>query len=166
MLSTELMRLYASAENPDVAGDWWLETLSFTHPEIPDQHVTNQPTGFSATLETAETVFFRPLAFAVLEPRRDDAGRMELTVNIDNVGAELMAVIEAAQLQATAPPALTRRIFLASNRDEPARVTPLSVLSASCTDAVVALRASRADVLNRRYPSLLYRGDLYPGLVR
>jgi len=163
-ISPELLRLYASA--PD--GLELRETLELSHPLFAATHyVTNGPLAFSAALEGGGAVTFLPLPFAVKLPGADSGGNQNLGLVIDNVDREIMDELERAAADPQERIAVTYRAYSSDNLTEPGSdpiALSLSDISAGLTR--VEATASRTDVLNKRFPAVLYTVTQFPGLDR
>lgn len=163
-VSEEMQRLYASAPT----GELILETLELAHPLFAQTHyVTNAAEPFTATLETLETVTFETLPFAARQPNSDGTGNQELGLVIDNVDREIIEELERAIADPTQRIAVTYRAFASSDLTAPGS-TPiaLSISEVSAGLTTVEASASRADVLNRKFPAVLYEIGQFPGLDR
>lgn len=164
-VTPELQRLYASAP----AADRLLETLELAHPLFAATHyLTNAPEGFAAALEAGgDPVEFVALPFAARQPGADGSGKQELALVIDNVDREIVEELERASADPTTRIAATYRAYAASDLTRPgAEPIALSISEVSAGLARVEATAGRTDVLNKRFPGVLYTVARFPGLDR
>jgi hypothetical protein len=159
-----LQRLYASA--PDGAVIY--ETLELRHPRFTQAYyLTNAALPFSAQLETGAQVDFMALPFTAQLPGANSGGTQDLTLVLDNVDRLIVDELERAAGDPRTRIAVTYRAFASTDLSGPgADPIALSLSDVTATDTQVQGTASRTDVLNRRYPSVLYEIGMYPGLDR
>lgn len=163
-VSEELQRIYASAP----AGEMPLETLQLAHPLFSQSwFITNHSAGFSATLETGETVDFIALPFAARQPNSDGSGNQDMGLVIDNVDREIIEELERAIADPSQRIAVTYRAFASGDLSAPgSEPISLSITEISAGLTTVEATAGRADVLNRKFPAVLYEIGQFPGLDR
>lgn len=163
-VSPALQRLYASAP----AGEVVLETLEISHPLFATTHyITNNPTGFSATLESGATVDFITLPFGARLPNSDAQGNQDLGLVIDNVDREIIEELERASADPTTRIAVTYRAFASTDLSAPgSSPIALSISEVSAGLPTVEATAGRTDVLNKKFPAVLYTIQQFPGLDR
>lgn len=165
MISAELRRVYASAPSDRR----YVETLELWHPLFPRRFfIVNDVGGWQFQIEGGAVVPFLPVPFYVVLPTSDGKGQQDLQVQIDNVGREAMDAIEAASANPTINISVTLRVYLDIAGSAPQNTPPLVLAMQSVTIDAGAIvgTATRADTLNRPFPSELYRVDLFPGLNR
>jgi hypothetical protein len=163
-VTVDLQRLYASAPADDAL---W-ETLEISHPLFAQtRYVTNQPLAFLAQLETGGVVEFISLPFAARQPGSSRSGTQELGLVIDNVDREIIEELERAAGDPTTPIAVTYRAYAASDLTRPgAEPIALSITEVSAGLSHVEATAGRTDVLNKKFPGVLYTVAQFPGLDR
>lgn len=163
-ISPELERLYASAPS----GEFLLETLELAHPLFAQTHfVTNHAQAFDATLETGELVTFETLPFAAKLPNSDGQGQQDLALVLDNVDRVIIEELERAIADPSNRIAVTYRCFASSDLSAPGSdPIKLSISEVSAGLTTVEATAGRADVLNRKFPAVLYEIAQFPGLDR
>lgn len=164
-ISAELKRIYAGSDQAQT----YVETLAFSHPAFLKSHfVTNDVVGWTFELEDGSTQDFDPVPFELVLPTHDDQGRQDLQVSICNVGREMMEELERASVAARDPVSCTYRVFLDIPNTVPQNdpVTRLTILQVDVTFQTITAVAGRSDVLNRSFPSDIYRIDNFPGLDR
>jgi hypothetical protein len=166
-ISDALKRVYASAP----ADRRYVETLELSHPLFPKvYYLTNdlRPWDFLLTEGAAVYTRFDIVRFRIVLPTIDAKGRQDMRLTIDNVGREAMDAIEAAAAQPSTNIAAVYRVYLDQALTAPQNNPPLILSLSQLTVTLEAIQgtATRADVLNRPFPSQVYRVDLYPGLNR
>jgi len=167
MISAELKRVYASAP----FDRRYVETLELSHPYFPTVfRLTNDPAPWLFLLSSSATspVQFVPVPFRVQLPTVDAKGQQDLQIMLDNVGREAMDAIEAASYLPTVNIAVVYRVYIDIEGTAPQLDPPLVLaLQSVVIDAqAITGTATRTDVLNRPFPSELYRVDTFPGLNR
>lgn len=166
MITAELKRVYASAPSDRR----YLETLQLAHPLFPQTfYLVNDPQAWTLRLSAGGALqAFTPTRFAAVAPTQDAKGQQDMTLAIDNVGREAMDAIEAAAADPSINIAVTYRVYLDVAQSEPQNDPPLvlSLQSIIIAHDAITGTATRADVLNKPFPSALYRVDMFPGLNR
>jgi Domain of unknown function (DUF1833) len=164
-ITPALKRVYASA--PQDTG--YIQTLELTHPNFPQRYfITNDVKAWVFALEDGTLQQFLAIPFAVIEPSIDGKGQQDLQIGIENIGRETMDAIELASFRPEIPISLVFRVYLNRPNSPPQNDPPLRLSLSNITvglDAVTGT-ATRADTLNRMFPSVVYRTDTYPGLDR
>jgi hypothetical protein len=164
-ISPELKRVYASA--PQDAR--YIETLELSHSRFPRTiYITNDLQQWEFLLEDSRAQLFQIVPFKVILPTSDGKGNQDLSITIDNIGREAVEALELASGDPTENIAVVYRVYLdrsfsAPQTDPPLRLTLTNVVVT--LDAITGA-ATRADTLNRPFPSVLYRTDTFPGLDR
>lgn len=165
-ISPELARVYASAPT-DV---YYVETLSLEHPAFADGiiYITNQPGGWTATIETFEVVEFLPVPFATVPPRSADEAALTLQVGIDNASAVLMENLELISQSPTDPILVKYRIYLSNDTATVQNDPPLKldVINVTATMDTISFAAGITNLRKLPFPAQLYDTVLYPGLQR
>lgn len=167
LMTPDLKRIYASAPSERR----YVETLELWHPLFPQRYfITNdvQAWQFLLSSSAGSPTPFIPVPFFVRMPTADGKGQQDLQVQIDNIGREAMDAIEAASANPTINITTVLRIYLDIANTAPQIEPPLTLALQSVTIDAGAIvgTATRADVLNRPFPTELYRVDLFPGLNR
>jgi hypothetical protein len=166
-ITPELARVYASAPSTRR----YIETLELSHPLF-DQvyYLTNDPQAWQFQIDAGDAALtvFRPVPFLVQLPTQDGKGQQDLQIVIDNVGREIMDAIEAAAADPSVNITVTYRVFLDIANSLPQNDPPLVLALPSIVVGMASVTgtATRADVLNRPFPSEVYRVDSFPGLNR
>lgn len=168
-MTPDLKRVYASAPFDRNCVD----TLELAHPLFPQTYfLTSDVQAWQFLLNAGDSplgaVTFLPVPFKLVRPTLDGKGQQDLQLVIDNVGREAMDAIEAAAANPTINIGVTLRTYLDVPLSPPQFYSPLVLALQSVVitvDSIVGT-ATRADVLNKSFPSELYRVDLFPGLNR
>lgn len=163
-ISPALQRLYASAPE----GERILETLELRHPRFSQSFfLTNAALPFSARLETGALVDFQTLPFTAKRPGASPGGNQDLVLVIDNVDRQIITELERAAQDPTQRISVVYRAYASSDLTAPGSdPIALSLSDVSANASRVEGTASRTDVLNRRFPAVLYEIGLFPGLDR
>jgi len=168
-ITDALKRVYASAPTDTQ----YVETLQLYHSLFPTAgsggyFLNNDFQEWLFRLEDGSPVTFGPIPFAVVLPQQDARGQQDLQITIDNIGREIMAPIEAAATMPSEPITVIYRVYLNQPTTYPQNDPPLELRLSNIAIGLQAVTgtATRADTLNRSFPSVLYRADTYPGLDR
>jgi hypothetical protein len=163
-ITPELLRLYASAPTQVEMR----ETLELAHPLFAVSHyLTNSPQGFAANLETGELVTWRSAPFLVRLPGANAGGTQDLGLVIDNVDREALDELERASGDPTTRIAATFRVYSSDDLTRPgSNPIALSISDVSAGMTRVEATATRTDILNKRFPAVLYDVARFPGLDR
>jgi hypothetical protein len=166
-LSADIKRVYASAPSDRR----YIETLELWHPLFPRRYfITNdvQAWQFLLSASSSSATPFDPVPFSLTWPTSDGKGQQDAQLQIDNVGREAMDAIEAAAQNPTINITTTIRVYLDIANTPPQNDPPmvLALQSLQIDAGAIVGTATRADVLNRPFPTSLYRVDLFPGLNR
>lgn len=168
-LSAAIKEAYASAPANVVI----YHTLELRHPAFSSPiRVVRDYADLTATLEAtapvdpSTAVTFTRFAFDFTKPEVSSVGVPQITITMDNVDRAIVANIEAA-LTTTDLVQVTYREYLSSDLTVPANNPPLSMTIMSVTADVfkVTAVAGFPDMMNRRFPSLEYSAEVFPGLV-
>lgn len=165
--TNELKRVYASAPSDRR----YIETMELSHPLFPYTfNLTNDPVPwfFKRSAGDVGVTQFQPVPFRLVFPTVDGKGQQDLQILLDNVGRIAMESIEAAAALPTVNIDVVVRIYLDVPGSEPQNDPPwrLTLQSIVIDAQSITGTATRADVLNRPFPTDLYRVDLFPGLNR
>lgn len=168
-LSQALKEAYASAPTSEVA----YHTLEIYHPSFATPiRVVRDFVDLTATLEStaprdaSASVTFIGYAFDIVLPEVSTVGVPHLEITIDNVSRDIMAGLEAAVTTST-PITVIYRLFISSDLTAPQNNPPmtLTIVSLSADVFKVTATATFADLVNKKFPSVLYNIERFPGLV-
>lgn len=156
-LSQELKETYASV-GPSVI----LETLEFIHYTFPQSfRVVRDQRDWDLTLENnGLTVPFQAFSFNIVQPPQNDKGTTALRIVIDNVDQTMINLLESAQDGTNTPIEVIYRVYLDTDTSTPQN-TPLklSFLNVECNKQQVTGTARRDDVINRKFPKIVYNNS-------
>lgn len=163
-VTPDLARIYASAP---VGEEIW-ETLELSHPLFSKTYyITNAANSFTAFLETGVAVDFITLPFAAKQPSSNSGGQQDMALVIDNVDREIIEELERASADPSTRIAVTYRAYASTNLGAPgSNPIALAISEVSAGLATVEATAGRADVLNKKFPAVLYTIAQFPGLDR
>lgn len=168
-LSQAIKEAYASAPNTSVA----YHTLEIYHPSFTTPiRVVRDFVDLSARLEStaprdASTyVTFVGYAFDIVLPEVSSTGVPSLQITIDNVARDIMANLELAVTTST-PITVIYRLFLSTDLTGPQNNPPmaLTIISISADVFKITATATFGDLVNKRFPSVTYNIETFPGLV-
>ena len=168
-LSTALAEAYASAPVNEVI----YHTLEIWHPvfSVPIR-VVRDFAALDARIEATaargagEMVTFVAYAFDVIPPDQTTTGVPQCTIEIDNVGREIMAQIDLAVTQ-TVPITVIYRAYLSDALSVgPENIPPAELTLITCSATPFRIRATAGwpDLLNLKFPKLEYDLETFPGL--
>jgi hypothetical protein len=145
-----------------------LRCLELNHPsfDAPIRLVQDyQPR--TVKLETGEIVEFMAGNFKTTPPSKDDNGRIERRLEIDNIGNVFFKPIFNLR-DSSIPIACIFRSYLSDDLTAPLFVPPekTTLSEISLTKTLLSARASSADVVNKPFPSKRYTTENTPGLKR
>lgn len=142
-----------------------LQTLEITADAWTDPILLCQ--GFDDQLcvtEDSRVLTFLASGLDVALPKSEGSARQELQFGLDNVSRAAQSLLtQAIDLQSEVT--LTRRAYLWPNLSAPAEPpTVMTVIGATFDASAAQVKAGLLDLLNTRWPRLLYTLDLAPGI--
>lgn len=168
-LSQAIKEAYASAPSGVIIH----HTLELHHPAfLSPIRVVRDFVPLTATLEATApqdpgaAVTFAAFAFDFTKPEVSPNGVPQITIEIDNVDRVIVANIEAAMTTTDLVQVIYRE-FLSSDLSAPQNNPPLrmTIMTVSATVFKVTATAGFPDLMNRRFPSLEYDAQTFPGLA-
>jgi len=160
-LSAAMQARYTS----EVDVDFW-DALIISHPAAGTSYLTNAQSPQRGTFNGGTRTFV-PIPFEVTLPTLDGEGQQDLQVVICNIGEEMYEALDKIKQQPEQPIVceFTQYIEgdLAPQFDPPFH---LHLSDIELTREVFRGTATRSDIFNQRFPRQLYRGDMFPALVR
>jgi hypothetical protein len=168
-LSQALKEAYASAPSNMIV----YHTLELRHPAFSSPiRVVRDNADLTATLEASApvnpstAVTFVGFAFDFVKPEISPSGVPQMEIVIDNVDRSIVANIEAA-LTTTNLVQATYREYISTDLSAPQNDPPISMTIMSITADVFRVKATAGfpDLMNRRFPTLEYSAETFPGLV-
>jgi len=168
-LTQAIKEAYASAP----AGVVIHHTLELWHPAFTQPiRVVRDYADLTATLEATAprdpgaAVTFVAFAFDFTKPEVSSSGVPQITITMDNVDRAIVANVEAA-LASTELVSVIYREFISTDLSAPQNNPPLQMTILSVTADVfkVTATAGFTDLQNRRFPTLEYSAEVFPGLL-
>jgi hypothetical protein len=164
-ISAQLKEIYASG-----TAQRYVETLEFYHSLFPAKSyfMTNDTVAWDFFLEDGRLITFKQVPFRVVLPANDHGGNQDLSVTLANIGRDLVDPLEQAIMKPQEPIRCTYRVYIDQANTMPQNTPPLTltISNVQVSQETVSATATRADVLNKSFPSKLYRYDDFPGLRR
>ena len=165
MISPALKQVYASAPR----GATYVDTLELSHSAFPTTfYINNANRLWTFEISSGVAVDFQPVPFKLVYPSLDGRGQQDLQLMLDNVGRDAMDALEAAALLPQESIRVICRVYLNVANSLPQNDPPLELVLSEIevTKTAITGTATRADTLNRPFPSYYYRTDNFPGLNR
>lgn len=169
-LSEALREAYASAPVNQVI----YHTLELWHPAfavpirvVRDVRALDARIEATAARNAGELVTFAPYAFDVVPPETLAETLPQVTIEIDNVGREIIAQIDEAII-AGAPIVVIYRQYLSDTAEDGPENDPplqLTLIKVSATSTRIRAVAGFAMLLDRKFPRLEYDLETFPGLA-
>lgn len=168
-LTQALKEAYAVAPNNTVA----YHTLEIYHPAFTTPiRVVRDFVDLTATLEStaprnpSTAVTFTGYAFDIVPPEVSTIGVPQCQIQIDNVSREITANLELA-IPTSTPIQVIYRMFISTDLSAPQNNPPmiLTITSISVDVFKVTATATFGDLVNKKFPSVIYDINTFPGLV-
>jgi len=147
--------------------------ITLYHPEfstVDQRHwLINRPIGRNLTLEgTLGVQWYDASSFQIVLPKIDGKGQQDLQLSLQNVDRVIVDELELAITDPTTRIEVTLRLFLEDDATAGPQNVPLtlSLAQVAANSFSVSGTAGRFDVLNRVFPSEIYRIVRWPGLDR
>jgi hypothetical protein len=162
-ISAELQQRYSSEVDFD-----WFEALILSHSTAGALYLAKAEDGENriGTIDGVDQTFLA-IPFEVVLPRKDGEGQQDMTVRIGNVGEEMTHALDAAVALPHEPIRCRYTVFIEGNKTP--QINPpleLSLTDISLTQELMTATATRYNVFNRPFPSVVYRNTEFPGLKR
>ena len=168
ILNAATQEAYASARE----GVRWYDTLELYHSDWASVlRIVNDTQDFTGVLESnapnnpGASVTFDAFGFSVQMPTRDEEGRKDFPMTIDNVSLEVFDLLQTHDAS-NGPVHVIFRIFVNTDPNQPGRVWATTIKSININSKSVVLNCLFADYVNRRFPTLTYDSANFPGLFR
>lgn len=162
-LSADLQTRYATEVDVD-----WHHALILSHPSATTRYLIGHTSGQLGAVD-GHLQLFRPVAITLTPYGADDSGRQEMPITIDGlgIGSEARAFMGQC-LQDPSEPVLVRytRYLEADTTAQDSPLVEFHMSQPIITRNSVAFGATRADIINRTFPTELYSAAKFPGLRR
>lgn len=168
-LKAAIKEAYASAPSNTII----YHTLELRHPAFTSPiRVVRDYTDLTATLEaTAPSnpgaqVTFVAFNFDFTKPEVSTTGVPQISIEIDNVDRSIVANVEAALTTMDLVQA-TYREYISTDLTGPQNDPPIHMTIMSITADVFRVKAVAGfpDLINRRFPTMEYDSETFPGLL-
>jgi len=160
-LAADLIARYKS----EVPVDWAAAYVLY-HPQAGYQYLVNgyeEIQGkFFGTLQT-----FLPIPISMVLPKIDDSGNASMSITMGNVGLEPIYFLDRAIVDGETPITCWYSVFI--DGDVEPKIDPwieFTMSNITANETAVTASATRADILNRRFPRIIYKVEEWPGLRR
>ena len=161
-LSDAIKEAYATAPSALIV----LNTLEIRHESIATPfYLIQAQQNMMLTLGNGQVVEFLALPFDLTLPKAGDDGLQELNITIDNVDLQISDFLKKASTFAS-PVEILFSPYLSNDLTTPQMVPPLRLFmkDASITTTEISVRATMADLINKKFPRELYTRERFPGL--
>jgi hypothetical protein len=167
-LSQALKEAYAAAPTNEIA----YHTLEIYHPAFTAPiRVVRDYVDLNATLEASaprnpsSLVTFVGYGFDIVPPEVSPTGVPTCTITIDNVARDIVENLELAMASMQSI-SVIYRLYLSSDLSQPQNNPPMTLTIINITADVfkVTATASFGDLVNKKFPSVLYDLTTFPGL--
>ena len=168
-LSQAIREAYAAAPSNAIVH----HTLEFHHPSfttpirvVRDHQDLNATLEATAPVDAGVQVTFVAFAFDLVRPEVSAQGLPQLTIEMDNVGRDLIMPIEQA-MQTTDLISVIYREYISTDLTGPQNDPPMQLTISAISADVFRVRATAGfgDWVNRRFPRETYTADIFPGLI-
>lgn len=168
-LSQALREAYAVAPSDVVIH----HTLEINHTAFSQPlRVVRDTVDLAATLEAGaphdagQEVTFTAFRFDIVPPEVNPVSVPQCVIEIDNVGREILAQVEAAMATTDLITCIYRQ-FLSDDLSAPQNDPPLTLTITAISANVFRIRATASfgDLANKKFPGVDYTAETFPGLV-
>lgn len=160
-ISQDLIDRYTTEVDVD-----WRHAFILTHPTAGNQYLidhTEQYEGFYGR----QIKNFWPVPTEIVLPSRNTEGRHHMSIMWCGIRYEAKSYLDNALNDPTKSIKCLYSVFILGDRDP--QINPwieFSLTDINISSTAVTATATRADILNKIFPSKIYRPDEYPGLRR
>lgn len=169
-LSDAIKEAYASAPTDVVIYhtlELWHSSFSVPIRVVRDYQNIDAMIEATAARNAGEIVAFTAYAFDVIPPDVLATGLPQCTIEIDNVSRDILAQIEAASVTDSKITVIYRAYLSDALGDGPQNDPPveLTIKSITATPMRISATAGFENLLDRRFPSMDYELETFPGLL-
>ncbi len=160
-LSAELQSRYTTEVDVD-----WRHAFVLSHPYATTHYLISHTEPVQGLVD-GNLQTFSPVPTQIQFPTRDDSGRQEFALLWCGIGREAKTFLDQAIRGGTI--AITCRYtvyLLGSLAPQIDPFVTMSLTNISLSEDAVMATATRADILNRPFPTEVYRLSKFPGLRR
>lgn len=169
-LSQAIREAYASAPRGVII----YHTLEIRHPTfttpiriVRDYQDLEAYLESDAPVNAGEEVFFSRSKFDFTKPEITADGTPQMQVTVDNISRDISAALDLA-VTTTDLVEITYREYISTDLSGPQNDPPISMYLVDVRADAFAVHATARfpDLLNKRFPTVGYRADVFKGLVR
>ena len=163
MLSDNLKKIYSS----NVRTLEHLETVEINHSRFKNTiYLTNDADNHTLKLDNGTLQEFSSYGFKVVLPEKG-SNQQDLQFVFDNVAGIAIGFLEEASQDYSEPIRLTYRIYIKGLPDQQSTPLVLNLTNISLTAKNVSARATRSDLINRKFPfgKNIYFDNRFGGLI-
>lgn len=164
-ISGDLQARFSSEVDVD-----WRHAFVISHPNGGTLRIidhTEEFTGYGNATVNPSLQVYTPVPTQVKLPTRDESGRSDMGLVWCGIQDEALAFLNAAIADGTQPIKCLHTVYILGNPYP--QITPFTefkLTGISVTDETVTATASRGDIINKAFPTKVYRLDRFPGLRR
>ena len=164
-ISGDLHARYTSEVDVD-----WRSAFVISHPNAGVLRIidhTEAFTGYGNATTNPSLQVYTPVPTQIVLPTRDESGRSEMSLTWCGINGEALAFLNAAAADGTQPIRCLHTVYILS--DPHPQIVPFTeflLTGIGVTEEAVTATASRADIINKAFPTKVYRLDRFPGLRR
>lgn len=160
-LSADLQERYTTEAHVD-----WVHAFELSHPQADTVYLVGHTEQIEGDVD-GSIQLFEPVPVKLTPVSNDDTGRQEMAIIFGGIGLEAKDFLDTAYTDATEPVTMRYSVFILG--DTTAQIDPW--ISFYFTDIQVGTnfasgKATRADIINRRFPTEVYKVTKFPGLRR
>jgi len=160
-ISADLQTRYSTETDQD----WW-SGMILSHSRAGTLYLCNDATAQQGAVD-GTVRSFQAVPFQFELPSRSAEGRADLRLQICAIGGEAQRHVDAAIADPTEGILLRYGEWLRGDTTQQwDPLLSLTLTDVLVSETVVQATATAADLLNRPFPSVLYRIDTFPGLDR
>lgn len=166
-ISADMRARYTSEVDVD-----WRHAFALYHPSAGWRYLIDHTEHFVGIIgdpneANPQTATFQPVPAQITFPGRDQSGRADMGITWCGIGEEALEYLNAAIVDGTKPIQCFYTIYLLGSQIP--QIFPyveFRLTGISATEEMVTASASQNDVINSKFPRLIYRIDKFPGLRR
>lgn len=162
-LSADMQTRYQTEVDVD-----WYHAFILSHPSATTYYLIGNPAGEEVTALVDGVLYtFTPVPVELTPVSRDDSGRQEMGLVFGGIGLEAKDFLDAAIADGSEPVTCRYTIYIEGDQDP--QIDPLiefHLANIQIRRESVTATATRADIINRRFPTEVYTIAHYPGLHR
>ena len=160
-LSADMITRYRSEVDID-----WRHALVMFHPSAGYRYLIDYEQEFQGVFDGGLRDF-QPVPMQFLLPGVSDSGVGSLGITLGNIGLEATTFLDQAITDPTRPITCWHSIFIEGNSTPQIDPwTEYTMTNITVGIEVVSAQAARSDIMNRKFPRIIYKVEAWPGLKR